>query len=120
MATELNTSFDICRANLDLALRMVPFGPGCRRYACVLQTQRINLDLIRAALQRWQPVWTTQCQKAADVSGAGTPIQDWVQRFEQAISGAVPVAMPEGNMGAEAAPVDAEGGPSKKGERHVG
>lgn len=179
MATELNTSFDIYRANLDLALRMVTFGLEGRRDACAFQTQRINRDLaairklqeassgakdlneynaacqsmlqdyltastsiwqeamgaavrnqtafgddMRAALQSWQSAWATQCQKAADVSGAGTPMQEWMQRFEQAISGAIPGtipgAMPERNKGAEPAQAATEGGRSKKGEQHVG
>jgi hypothetical protein len=175
MATELNTSFDIYRANLDLALRMVTFGLEGRRDACTVQTQRINRDLaairklqeassgakdlneynaacqsmlqdyltastsiwqealgsavrnqtafgddMRAALQSWQSAWATQCQKAADVSGAGTPMQEWMQRFEQAITGTIPAAIPEGNKGAEPAQAGAEGGRSKKGEQHVG
>jgi hypothetical protein len=84
-------------------------------------------DDMRAALQSWQSAWTTQCQKAADVCGAGTPMREWMERFEQATSGAtgaiagtIPGAMPERNRGAEPAQAAAEGGRSKKGEQHVG
>ncbi|TDN63218.1 hypothetical protein [Paraburkholderia sp. BL10I2N1] len=179
MATELNASFDLYRANLDLALRMVTFGLEGRRDGCAFQTQRINRDLaairklqeassrskdlneynaacqsmlqdyltastsiwqealgsavrnqtafgddMREALQGWQSAWTTQCKKAADASGAGTPIQEWMQRFEQAIAGAIPGTIPGtipgGDKRAEPAQAAAEGGRAKKGEPHVG
>jgi hypothetical protein len=175
MATELNPSFDIYRANIDLALRMATFGQEFRRDACAFQTQRIDRDLdairklqeassrandlneynaacqamwqdyltastkiwqealgkavrnqtefgddMRAALQNWQSAWTTQCQKAVDASGAGTPVQEWMQRFEQAIAGTIPGTMPAGDKGAEPARAAAESGRTKKGEQHVG
>ncbi len=45
MATEFDIPFDICRANVGLALRMLTFGQEWRQHACTLEKLRAERDL---------------------------------------------------------------------------
>ena len=87
MTTEINSSFDLYRANLGLALRM----------------------------------WTAHYRKPSEVGAAVTPMHEWVQRFEQALAGAMDgAAIWGGETGGTTPGASGDGRLPIKGEQHVG
>lgn len=141
MAPEFNTPFDMYRANLDIALRMLASAQGWRQHAYAVEKLRIERDAdvmrrmrgaaatakdwneyqasfqavlrdylattsniwqqsmglavrnrdalgegMHDALNSWQSAWADQWNKAADVSGSGTPVREWLQHLEQMVA----------------------------------
>ncbi|SDH31846.1 hypothetical protein [Paraburkholderia phenazinium] len=43
-------------------------------------------EAVRDALNNWQSAWADQWKKAADVSGSGAPLREWLQHLEQMVS----------------------------------
>jgi len=77
-------------------------------------------DDMLAALKGWQSDWAAHYHKHSDASAAGTPMHEWMQRFEQALAGAMEGTALRGGQQDSAANVAIDAGkPSIKGEQHV-
>lgn len=40
-------------------------------------------EAVRDALNNWQAAWAEQWKKAADVTGSGAPVREWLRQLEQ-------------------------------------
>lgn len=77
-------------------------------------------DDMLEALKGWQSDWTAHYHKQSDVSAAGTPMHEWMQRFEQAFAGALDgAALRGGEKGSAANVAIGDGKSAIKGEQHV-
>jgi len=77
-------------------------------------------DDMLGALKGWQSDWAAHYHKHSDVSAAGTPMHEWMQRFEQALAGALDgAALRGGEQGSAANVAIGDGKSAIKGEQHV-
>ena len=57
--------------------------------ASAARQQSACSDGMHDALVRWQSAWTDEWQKSTGINPLSPPLQEWLTRFEQTISGAL-------------------------------
>lgn len=77
-------------------------------------------DGMRDALVRWQSAWADEWQKSTGINPVSPPLQEWLQRFEQTISGALDGRTPFARSTNSTMPTAAAHSHAQQGDRHVG
>jgi hypothetical protein len=77
-------------------------------------------DGMRDAIGRCQSAWADVWQKGTGINPSSMPLQEWLQRFEQTVSGALDGRTTFGQCMKSAMPTAAAHSRAQQGDQHVG
>ncbi|MFM0470630.1 hypothetical protein [Paraburkholderia strydomiana] len=82
--------------------------------------QTAHSDGMRDALAQWQSAWTNNWHRSTGIDPVSTPLQDWFQRLEQLVGGALDGRGPAARYVATNLPSVGANGRGPQGEHHGG